>query len=57
MIIFLKPLKLPKKIHLEKLIFGLGIRFIGAKAAKILAQEFETMEKLQQATYEELSSS
>lgn len=43
-----------KENSLERLIFGLGIRFIGAKAAKTLAMEFETMEKLEQATYEDL---
>jgi DNA ligase (NAD+) len=39
---------------LERLLFGLGIRFIGAKAAKTLATEFETMDNLQKATYDEL---
>lgn len=43
-----------KQNSLEKLLFGLGIRFIGAKAAKTLAMEFGTMEKLQQATYDDL---
>lgn len=43
-----------KQNSLEKLLFGLGIRHIGAKAAEILAYEFETIEKLQEATYEEL---
>src|SRR5699024_8652 len=41
---------------LDKLLFGLGIRHIGAKAAQILAGAFETMEKLQEAAYEELVS-
>ena len=36
------------------MLFGLGIRHIGAKAAQILASEFETMEKFQQATYDQL---
>ncbi|MEI3606225.1 NAD-dependent DNA ligase LigA [Pseudogracilibacillus sp. SE30717A] len=45
-----------KNNSLEKLIFGLGIRHIGAKAAQILAGEFETMESLQQATYDKLVS-
>ncbi|RSK25771.1 NAD-dependent DNA ligase LigA [Bacillus sp. HMF5848] len=39
---------------LEKLLFGLGIRHVGAKAAKTLAQHFGTMEALSQATLEEL---
>ncbi|MBP1970416.1 DNA ligase (NAD+) [Virgibacillus natechei] len=43
-----------KENSLEKLLFGLGIRFIGAKAAKTIAVEFETLENLQNATYEEL---
>ncbi|MCM3762008.1 NAD-dependent DNA ligase LigA [Alkalihalobacillus oceani] len=43
-----------KENSLERLLFGLGIRFVGAKAAKTLAMEFETMENLQRATEEEL---
>lgn len=39
---------------LERLIFGLGIRNVGVNAAKLLAEEFETIEKLQQATTEEI---
>src|SRR5699024_11893487 len=39
---------------LETLIFGLGIRFIGEKAATILAQAFDTMDKLRSATFEHL---
>ena len=50
----LEAIEASKENSLEKLIFGLGIRFIGEKAARILAQEFETMDRLQQATYEEL---
>ncbi|WP_213016851.1 NAD-dependent DNA ligase LigA [Desemzia sp. RIT 804] len=34
---------------LERLVFGLGIRNVGANAAKLLAEEFETIEALQQA--------
>lgn len=43
-----------KKNSLERLLFGLGIRFVGAKAAKTLAIQFQTMHNLQQATVEEL---
>ncbi|SFB15291.1 DNA ligase (NAD+) [Lentibacillus halodurans] len=43
-----------KKNSLERLLFGLGIRFVGSKAAKILAAHFETMENLQQATFEDI---
>ncbi len=50
----LQAIEASKQNSLERLIFGLGIRFIGEKAAKILAEEFETMDKLQEASYEEL---
>ncbi|NVY96713.1 NAD-dependent DNA ligase LigA [Lactobacillus sp. DCY120] len=40
---------------LERLLFGLGIRHVGAKAARILAQKFQTMERLQTATVTELA--
>ncbi|WP_047983125.1 NAD-dependent DNA ligase LigA [Ornithinibacillus californiensis] len=43
-----------KENSLERLLFGLGIRFIGAKAAKTLAVEFETIDRLKQASYEDL---
>ncbi|MDX8365186.1 NAD-dependent DNA ligase LigA [Cytobacillus sp. IB215665] len=45
-----------KHNSLERLLFGLGIRHVGAKAAKTLAMEFETIEKLQAATFEQLIS-
>jgi DNA ligase (NAD+) len=41
---------------LEKLLFGLGIRHVGAKAAKTLAQHFEHMDRMVYATREELTS-
>jgi DNA ligase (NAD+) len=43
-----------KKRSLGRLIYALGIPFIGAKAASILAGAFGTMEKLQGAKYEDL---
>ncbi|QOR66891.1 NAD-dependent DNA ligase LigA [Cytobacillus suaedae] len=43
-----------KQNSLEKLLFGLGIRHVGAKAAKTLAQQFETMDRLLKITAEEL---
>ncbi|MFS0862750.1 NAD-dependent DNA ligase LigA [Fredinandcohnia sp. 179-A 10B2 NHS] len=45
-----------KQNSLERLLFGLGIRHVGAKAAKTLAQHFETMENLQKTNREELTS-
>jgi DNA ligase (NAD+) len=45
-----------KDNSLEKLLFGLGIRLVGAKAAKTLAQEFGTMDQLMQASKDELTA-
>ena len=44
-----------KKNELDKLLFALGIRHVGAKVARILAKEFGSMEKLQQAQPEEVA--
>lgn len=43
-----------KKEPLEKLLFALGIRYVGKKTAKILANHFKNIDCLMQATYEEL---
>ncbi|MGG4365923.1 NAD-dependent DNA ligase LigA [Bacillus subtilis] len=43
-----------KENSLERLLFGLGIRFIGSKAAKTLAMHFESLENLKKASKEEL---
>ncbi|WP_062239170.1 NAD-dependent DNA ligase LigA [Fictibacillus sp. FJAT-27399] len=43
-----------KENSLERLLFGLGIRHVGAKAAKTIAQVFETMDRLSSAAKEEL---
>jgi len=43
-----------KKNSLEKLLFGLGIRHVGAGAAKVLAEHFETIDRLMEATEEQL---
>ncbi|MCT6923933.1 NAD-dependent DNA ligase LigA [Metasolibacillus sp.] len=45
-----------KENSLERLLFGLGIRHVGEKAAKILAEQYETMEALMAATAEELTA-
>ncbi|MEK4701331.1 NAD-dependent DNA ligase LigA [Solibacillus sp. FSL R7-0668] len=45
-----------KENSLERLLFGLGIRHVGEKAAKILAQAFETMDALMLATIEQLTA-
>lgn len=41
---------------LAQLIFALGIRLVGERAGKILAQHFGTMEKMQAATADELTA-
>ncbi|MEH7438838.1 NAD-dependent DNA ligase LigA [Neobacillus drentensis] len=50
----LKAIETSKGNSLEKLLFGLGIRHVGAKAAKTLAQVFGLMNKLADASKEEL---
>ena len=41
---------------LSRLIFAFGIRQVGQKAGKVLAARFQTLEKLEQATLEELTA-
>lgn len=43
-----------KSNSLERLLFGLGIRHVGKKTALNLAQHYENIEKLKNATFEEL---
>lgn len=50
----IKAIETSKANSLEKLLFGLGIRHVGAKAAKTLAQQFGTMESLARASKEDL---
>ena len=45
-----------KKNSLERLIFGLGIRYVGKKTAKILARNYKSMDNLMVATYEQLKN-
>ena len=52
----LKAIEDSKERGLAPLIFALGIRHTGEKAGKILAQTFGSMEKLQEATLEELQT-
>ena len=44
-----------KQNDLYKLVFGLGIRHIGQKSAKLLSEHFITMEALQKASIEDIS--
>lgn len=45
-----------KENSLERLIFGLGIRHVGAKAARLLAEEFLTMDQLREASLEAIEA-
>lgn len=45
-----------KENSLERLLFGLGIRHVGAKAAKILAQTYEHIDRLMEAKEGELQA-
>lgn len=45
-----------KSNSLEKLLFGLGIRHVGEKAAHILSEEFGTMDEIAKADAERLTS-
>lgn len=42
-----------KQNSLERLLFGLGIRHVGSKTAKVLAAHFETIDALMQATFDD----
>ena len=52
----LKAIEASKENELDKLLFGLGIRHVGAKVARILAEEFGTVEKLRTAEHEQLAA-
>lgn len=45
-----------KSNSLEHLLFGLGIRHLGAKASQVLAEKYETMDRLLTVTEEELTA-
>ncbi len=51
---FLKSLQISKKEPFYKVLFGLGIRYIGETTAKNLANEFKSIDKIASATREEL---
>lgn len=43
-----------KKVPFERVVYALGIRFVGKVAAKSLARQFRSMDGLRAATFEEL---
>ncbi|QAS52123.1 NAD-dependent DNA ligase LigA [Halobacillus litoralis] len=50
----LKAIEVSKEKSLERLLFGLGVRYVGSKAASTLAQHFEHMDALMEADAEAL---
>jgi DNA ligase (NAD+) len=45
-----------KKLPLERVIYGLGIRMVGERTAQFLAEHFGSMEELEKAVVEELQN-
>jgi len=45
-----------KKLPLDRVIYGLGIRFVGERTAQFLAEHFGSMEELEKASVEELQN-
>ena len=52
----LQSIEASKGNSLERLLFGLGIRLVGEKAAKTLAQSFMSMDAIAQASLDQLTS-
>src|SRR5882757_8600118 len=50
----LREIENSKKLPLERVIYGLGIRFVGERTAQFLAEHFGSMDALMQASEEEL---
>ncbi len=45
-----------KELPFHRLLFGIGIRFVGEGVAKLIANEFRSIEKLRKATEDELTA-
>ena len=52
----LNSIEASKQVPFERLIYGLGIRYVGETVAKRLATAFHSMEQLAQASFEELTA-
>jgi DNA ligase (NAD+) len=50
----LRELEQSKQAPLSRVLFGLGIRFVGERTAQLLAEEFGSMDALMEASNEEL---
>jgi len=51
----IKAIEQSKNNNLDKLLFGLGIRYVGQKASNVLAKNFKSLDNLSMASKEELS--
>ena len=45
-----------KHNNLDKLLFGLGVRYVGSKTAKLICQRFKSLDNIISATYDEIAS-
>jgi DNA ligase (NAD+) len=52
----LEQIEKSKRRELRRLLFGLGIRFVGERAAMLLASHFRSLERLAAATLEEIDA-
>src|SRR5262249_40229865 len=50
----LREIERSKQLPLDRVIFGLGIRFVGERTAELLAQHFGSMDTLMEADLDEL---
>ncbi|OEK01670.1 DNA ligase (NAD(+)) LigA [Roseivirga sp. 4D4] len=50
----IKAIEASKEVPFERVLFGLGIRFVGQTVAEKLAEHFETIDKLAEANFETL---
>lgn len=53
---YLNAINNSKQNSLERLLFGLGIRHVGAKAARLIAEKFRNIEAIQQASEEDIEA-
>jgi DNA ligase (NAD+) len=50
----LEQIEASKQAELARVIFGLGIRYVGERTARVLAQHYSSMERIEKAAQEEL---
>jgi DNA ligase (NAD+) len=52
----LKAIEASKSVGLARVLFALGIRFVGAKAGRVLAESFGSIEAVQRASVEDMTA-